>query len=100
MTRINGLGDIVTTAFFSPANSGRIIWGVGPVFLLPAATTLRSDRRSSASVLPSSHSRSPAMDGRLLFNHIWSVSGANDRDDVNPTFLQPFLNYNLGAGFQ
>jgi hypothetical protein len=36
--RINGLGDIVATAFFSPAKSGRIIWGAGPVILLPAAT--------------------------------------------------------------
>jgi len=26
------------------------------------------------------------------------VSGANDRDDVNSTYLQPFLNYNLGGG--
>jgi hypothetical protein len=32
------------------------------------------------------------------FNHIWSVSGANDRDDVNTTYLQPFANYNLGGG--
>src|SRR3954465_14061728 len=36
--RINGLGDIVATAFFSPVKSGKIIWGVGPVLLLPAAT--------------------------------------------------------------
>jgi hypothetical protein len=36
--RVNGMGDVVATAFFSPANSGRIIWGAGPVFLLPAAT--------------------------------------------------------------
>ena len=34
----------------------------------------------------------------LLFNHIWSTSGANDREDVNSTFLQPFVNYNLGGG--
>ena len=33
-----------------------------------------------------------------LFNQIWSVSGANDRADVNSTFLQPFANYNLGGG--
>src|SRR5215204_7008739 len=26
-TRINGMGDIVTTVFFSPVKSGRIIWG-------------------------------------------------------------------------
>jgi hypothetical protein len=34
----------------------------------------------------------------LLFNHIWSTSGANDRRDVNTTYLQPFANYNLGRG--
>ena len=34
----------------------------------------------------------------FLFNQIWSVSGANDRDDINSTFLQPFANYNLGGG--
>src|SRR5688572_23957835 len=37
--RINGLGDLVATAFFSPAASGRLIWGVGPVVLLPVATS-------------------------------------------------------------
>jgi hypothetical protein len=26
------------------------------------------------------------------------VSGANDRPDVNTTYLQPFVNYNLGSG--
>ena len=32
------MGDIVMTAFFSPSKAGRIIWGVGPVVLLPTAT--------------------------------------------------------------
>jgi hypothetical protein len=44
--RVNGMGDVVATAFFSPAKSGRIIWGAGPVFQLPAATstTLGSEK--------------------------------------------------------
>jgi hypothetical protein len=33
-----------------------------------------------------------------LFNQIWSTSGADDRNDVNSTYLQPFANYNLGSG--
>ena len=33
-----------------------------------------------------------------LWNQIWSMDGANDRDDVNQMFLQPFANYNLGQG--
>jgi hypothetical protein len=28
-----------------------------------------------------------------LANHIWSFAGEDDRQDVNATFLQPFLSY-------
>jgi hypothetical protein len=98
-TRINGLGDIVATAFFSPAKSGRVIWGAGPVFLLPAATSasLGSEKFGvGPSVVALTQPGNWTVG--VLFNQIWSVSGANDRDDVNSTFLQPFANYNLGAG--
>jgi hypothetical protein len=98
-TRLNGFGDIVATAFFSPQKSGKIIWGAGPVFLLPSGT--------SASLSSEKFGIGPSVVALVqpgkwtigaLFNHIWSVSGANDRADVNSTFLQPFANYNLGGG--
>jgi hypothetical protein len=97
--RVNGTGDIVMTAFFSPSKSGRVTWGVGPVFLLPTATNnaLGSEKFGvgpSAVVLTQP---GPWTIG-LLFNHIWSTSGASDREDVSSTFLQPFVNYNLGGG--
>jgi hypothetical protein len=97
--RINGLSDIVATAFFSPANSGRIIWGVGPVFLLPAATnaSLGSEKFGIGPSVVALTQPGPWTVG-ILFNQIWSTSGANDRDDVNSTYLQPFVNYNLGGG--
>jgi hypothetical protein len=28
-----------------------------------------------------------------LVNHVWSVAGDNDRDEVSNTFIQPFLAY-------
>ena len=34
----NGLGDLNPTFFLSPANPGKLIWGIGPTFLLPTAT--------------------------------------------------------------
>ena len=97
--RINGLGDIVATAFFSPAKSGRLIWGAGPVFLLPAATSnaLGSEKFGIGPSVVALTQPGPWTIG-ALFNQIWSVSGANDRADVNSTFLQPFANYNLGGG--
>lgn len=27
----------------------------------------------------------------ILANHVWSVAGDNNRQDINATFLQPFL---------
>jgi hypothetical protein len=97
--RVNGLGDVVMTAFFSPAKSGRVIWGAGPVFLLPTATThaLGSEKFGVGPSAVALTQPGPWTIG-LLFNHVWSTSGANDREDVNSTFLQPFVNYNLGGG--
>jgi len=97
--RVNGLGDVVATAFFSPAKSGRVIWGAGPVFLLPTATnnTLGSEKFGVGPSAVLLTQPGPWTIG-LLFNHIWSASGASDREDVSSTFLQPFVNYNLGDG--
>jgi hypothetical protein len=97
--RVNGLGDIVATAFFSPAKSGPIIWGVGPVFLLPAATnaSLGSEKFGIGPSVVALTQPGPFTIG-VLYNQIWSVSGANDRDDVSSMYVQPFLNYNLGGG--
>jgi hypothetical protein len=33
-----GLGDINPSFLFSPAKPGKLIWGMGPAFLLPTAT--------------------------------------------------------------
>jgi len=98
-TRVGGLGDIVMSAFFSPAVSGKVIWGVGPVLLLPTATNnaLGPEKFGIGPSVVVLTQPGPWTVG-LLFNQIWSVSGATDRKDVNQTFLQPFLNYNLGHG--
>jgi hypothetical protein len=98
-TRINGLGDIVATAFFSPARTGRIIWGVGPVILLPVATNnaLGSEKFGiGPSVVALTQPGKWTLGA--LYNQIWSTSGANDRSDVSTLYLQPFANYNLGGG--
>jgi hypothetical protein len=37
-----GLGDMNPTFFLSPAKPGKVIWGVGPAFLIPTATNFAS----------------------------------------------------------
>ena len=99
-SRVNGLGDIVATAFFSPAKSGRIIWGVGPVFLLPAAT---NNALGSREVRPRSVGRradAARASGRSASSTTRSGRSAAPTIATTSTrlFLQPFANYNLGGG--
>ncbi len=97
--RNNGMGDIVASAFFSPIKSGRIIWGAGPVVLLPTATANALGAQKFG-VGPTVVVLTQPGQWTLgtLFNQIWSTSGATNRDDVNLMYLQPFANYNLGSG--
>ena len=97
--RASGISDVVTTAFLSPANSGRIVWGIGPVALLPTASN-NALGGEKIGIGPSvvALTQPGAWTVGMLFNQIWSVDGANDRPDVNQMLLQPFANYNMGQG--
>lgn len=91
-----GLGDTVQSAFLSPKKPGEsgIIWGVGPVFLLPTATesTLGSKKWGVGPTAVALKQSGPWTVGALV-NQIWSVAGDDDRADVSSAFLQPFVNY-------
>lgn len=100
-----GIGDIVQSVFFSPKESGPggVIWGVGPVALLPTATktdlnfgtaeaTLGGEKWGLGPTAVGLRQTGPWTYG-LLANHIWSVAGNDSRSDISATFLQPFLSY-------
>ena len=95
-----GLGDTVQSLFFSPRQPGPRgwIWGVGPVLLLPTATddVLGSDQWGAGPTGVVLKQEGPWTYG-LLANHIDSVSGGDDRPEVNSTFLQPFLSRSNGS---
>ncbi|MAS43147.1 MAG: hypothetical protein CML46_08665 [Rhodobacteraceae bacterium] len=91
-----GLGDVVQSLFLSPAEPGSngVIWGVGPVALLPTATDdlLGSGKFGLGPTAVALKQFGPWTLG-FLGNHIWSVAGEGSRNDVNATFMQPFLSY-------
>jgi hypothetical protein len=98
--RENGLGDTTFTAFLSPAEPGKWIWGAGPVFLLPTATDdkLGNEKWGAGPSAVALTIRGPWLYGTLV-NHIWSFAGDDDRADVDQTLIQPFVNYNLPEGW-
>ena len=97
-----GLGDITMSAFFSPKapTSRGLIWGVGPVLSLPTATDeLLGTEKFGVGPTVIGLMQVGKITVGLLFNHIWSVAGSDDRADVNNSFFQPFLAKNFPGGY-
>jgi hypothetical protein len=91
-----GLGDINFSAFFSPAKPKGLIWGLGPSINFPTATDelLGSEKWSagpSAVVLK----QTEKWNFGVLYRHLWSFAGEDDRADVNQSLLQPWVVYSL-----
>jgi hypothetical protein len=92
----SGLGDVVQSLFFSPKEPGTsgIIWGVGPVFLLPTATdSVLGSQKWGAGPTAVALIQDSGWTVGTLANHIWSYAGDGDRADVTATFIQPFVSY-------
>ncbi len=91
-TSQTGLGDLLQTFSLSPKNPllGGIIGGAGPAFAFPTAT--REILGSEKWVWDRRLSSFGWTYGALVYQ-VWSYAGDSDRDDVNYTFLQPFLSY-------
>jgi hypothetical protein len=89
-----GLGDTVQSLFFSPAAPRGIIWGAGPVFLVPTGTDrlLGSEKWGTGPTAVALRQKGPITVG-VLANHIWSFAGADSRADVSQTFVNPFVSY-------
>jgi hypothetical protein len=96
-----GLSDTVQSFFLSPRAPGPsgVNWGLGPVLLLPTATddALGTERWGAGPTGAVLKQAGPWTVGALA-NHLWSYAGDDDRDDVNATFLQPFVAYTTQGG--
>ena len=92
-----GLGNIQPSFFLSPANPGKIIWGVGPALWLPTASakTLGVNKWGAGPSAVALTIQGPWVFGALV-NNIWA---GTQGQRVNQLLIQPFLNYNLPHGW-
>jgi hypothetical protein len=91
-----GLGDISESLFFSPRKpkTGGVIWGAGPIFLLPTATdSLLGAKKWGAGLTGMALTMRGPWTLGALGNHVWSFAGDKDRIDISNTFVQPFVAY-------
>jgi hypothetical protein len=95
----SGLGDINPSLFFSPANSGKLIWGVGPTMTFPTATNslLGNGKWSAGPGLVVLTTPGHWVIGALA-NNQWSFAGWG-KNSVDALLIQPFINYNFSHGW-
>lgn len=95
-----GFGDMTPTFFFSPAKPHKLIWGAGPVFVVPSASSKvlgqgkLSIGPSFVALLQPGHWTIGA-----LVNNASSVAGPLDRAAVNQMTFQYFINRNFKKGW-
>jgi hypothetical protein len=97
----NGVGDVVFTAFLSPAKPGEWIWGAGPVVQIPTNSSAELGNKNwglgpAFVVLHLDHG-SPWVYGALI-NNIWSLTSDKQGGSYSNLTLQPFVNYNFPEG--
>lgn len=96
-----GLGDIEASFYFSPTQSddSGIIWGIGPVLLLPTATNsnLGAGKWGAGPTAVALIQKGPWTAGSLV-SHVWSFAGNSNRSDVNMSLIEPFVSYDFGGG--
>ena len=115
-----GLGDTVQSFFFSPSpvplgGGANLIWGAGPVFLLPTGTDpLLTAREFGAGPTAVALVQQGSWTVGVLSNHIWSIGSqsaptspacddyscvadpadaTSSRVGISATFIQPFISY-------
>ena len=99
-TSQSGFGDILLQPFFTPAQSGRTIWGIAPMFSIPTATASAASTGSWATgpgavVLTI---KGPWVVGGLMYN-LFTLADEGDAPEVNVFSIQPLVNYNFGKGW-
>ena len=90
----SGLGDVLQSLFVSPKAPTKhgLIWGAGPAINMPTATddVLGGQKWAAGPTAVMLKQQGPWTVG-LLVNHLWSFAGEAEREDINATFMQPFV---------
>jgi hypothetical protein len=91
-----GMGDTVATFFFTPAHTGKLIWGIGPSLLIPTATNPnigagKWDLGPSVAVIVQPNWGS----AYVVAQNIWSLPANLRRASVSQIQIETSLSYNL-----
>jgi hypothetical protein len=95
-----GIQDLQTSFFLTPAKDKTWIWGVGPIFQFPTASSkeLGTGRWSAGPTAALIYEQGPWLIGILSYQ-LMSFAGNRSRGSVNQTFIEPEISYSLQSGW-
>ena len=95
-----GLNDLQASFFITPHGADVWIWGAGPIFQLPTATSdaLGTGRWSAGPTAALVYSKGPWFNGVLTYQ-LMSFGGNRARGSVNQTYVEPEVSYNFESGW-
>jgi len=96
----SGLEDLQTSFFLTPAKESTWIWGAGPMFQFPTASSseLGTGRWSAGPTAALVYSEGPWF-GAVVAYHLMSFAGNRERGSVNQTYIEPEISYNFESGW-
>lgn len=95
-----GLTDLQTSFFLTPYHASEWIWGVGPIFQYPTASSsnLGNGLWAAGPTAAMIYSSGPWFAG-LLSYQLMSFAGNRLRGSINQTYVEPYVSYNLESGW-
>ena len=95
-----GLNDLQSSFFVTPHNANEWIWGAGPIFQFPTASSpeLGTGRWSAGPTAALVYSKGPWFNGVLTYQ-LMSFAGNRRRGSVNQTYVEAQVSYNFESGW-
>jgi hypothetical protein len=96
----SGMEDLETSFFLTPAKNSTWIWGIGPIFEFPTASSseLGTGRWSAGPTAALAYSEGP-WSNYILTYQLMSFAGNRARGSVNQTYLEPEISYSFETGW-
>jgi hypothetical protein len=95
-----GLEDTQASFFLTAKKATTWIWGVGPIFQFPTASSaeLGTGRWSAGPTAALIYTEGPWFGG-ILTDQLMSFAGNRERGSVNQTYVEPQISYNFESGW-